>query len=264
MPTLRTGPIAGLIAQVVLLAGIAGTVGVGTAGWLVGIAYGVATAAGLTHGLHRADAAALGPADKITLARAILAGGVAALAVDSLSRPVPVTVLVGLTIGALLLDAVDGYVARRTNTCSDLGARFDMEIDGFLLLVLSVYLVPQVGVWVLAIGGMRYVFVLGIWTLPWMRATLPPRYWRKVVAATQGIALVVGTAGVLPRTLTVAGLLVALTLLVESFGRDVLWLWLRHPLPVRGWTAVEPATVGARPMLLRGYAHERMYEELQS
>ena len=183
MPTLRTGPIAGLIAQVVLLAGIAGTVGVGTAGWLVGIAYGVATAAGLTHGLHRAGAAALGPADKITLARAILAGGVAALAVDSLSRPVPVTVLVGLTIGALLLDAVDGYVARRTGICSDLGARFDMEVDAFLLLVLSVYLVPQIGGWVLAIGAMRYAFVLGIWTLPWMRATLPPRYWRKVVVA---------------------------------------------------------------------------------
>ena len=267
MPTLRSGPIIGLMAQVVLLAGIAGTVGVGTAGWLVGIAYGVATAAGLSHGLNRtgtASAASLGPADKVTLARAILAGGVAALAVDSLSRPVPVTVLVGLTIGALLLDAVDGYVARRTNTCSDLGARFDMEIDAFLLLVLSVYLVPQVGVWVLAIGGMRYAFVLGIWTLPWMRATLPRRFWRKVVAATQGVALVVGSAGVLPRTLTVAGLLVALILLVESFGRDVVWLWLQRPLPVRGWTAVEPATVGARPVLLRGYAHERMYEETRT
>jgi hypothetical protein len=136
-----------------------------------------------------------------------------------------------------------------------------METDAFLLLVLSVYLVPQVGGWVLAIGGMRYAFVLGLWTLPWMRATLPPRYWRKVVAATQGVALVVGSAGVLPRSLMVSGLIVALLLLVESFGRDVLWLWLRRPLPIRGWAGVEPATVGARPVLLHGYARERMLEE---
>jgi phosphatidylglycerophosphate synthase len=253
----------GLIAQVVLLAGIAGSVGLGTAGWLVGLAYGIAVCAFLIHGLNQADKDALGPADKVTLARAILVGGVTALAVDSLSRPVPVQALVGLTIGALLLDAVDGYVARRTGTSSDLGARFDMEVDAFLLLVLSVYLVPQVGGWVLAIGAMRYAFVLGLWALPWMRTTLPPRYWRKVVAATQGVALVVGSAGVLPDMLTVAGLLVALTLLVESFGRDVAWLYLRRPLPIRGWSAIEPAAVGAQPVLLGngGYAHGRTFEE---
>jgi phosphatidylglycerophosphate synthase len=271
VPTLRSGPVIGLIAQVVLLAGIAGTVGVGVAGWLVGIAFGVAVCAFLCHGLYRAGSTALGPADKVTLARAILSGGVAALAVDSLSRPVPVAALVGLTIGALLLDAVDGYVARRTGTCSDLGARFDMEVDAFLLLVLSVYLVPQVGGWVLAIGAMRYAFVLGIWTLPWMRTTLPPRYWRKVVAATQGVALVVGSAGVLPHPLTVAGLLVALLLLSESFGRDVVWLWLQRPVPVTGWSTVEPAAVGARPVLLGagagagyGYARERTLEETRT
>lgn len=258
------GPVIGLAAQVVLLVGIAGTVGLGVAGWLVGLAFGVATCALLIQGLTRAGSAALGPADKVTLARAILVGGVAALATESLSRPVPVVALAGLTSVALMLDAVDGYVARRTGTCSDLGARFDMEIDAFLLLVLSVYLAPQVGAWVLAIGGMRYAFVVGIWTLPWMRATLPPRYWRKVVAATQGVALVVGSAGVLPRPLTVSGLLVALALLVESFGRDVAWLWLRRPLPIRGWTAVEPAAVGAQPVLLgagRGYARVRTLEE---
>jgi phosphatidylglycerophosphate synthase len=243
--TLRSGPVIGLVAQIILLAGIAGTVGLGAAGWLIGLAFGITTCALLLHGLENAGSAALGPADKVTLARAVLVGGVAALAVDSFSRPVPVIALAGLTSVALVLDGVDGYVARRTGTSSDLGARFDMETDAFLLLVLSLYLVPQVGGWVLAIGGMRYVFILGIWTLPWMRATLPPRYWRKVVAATQGVTLVVGSAGVLPRQVTVAGLAVALMLLVESFGRDVVWLWLRRPLPVRGWTVVEPSTVGA-------------------
>ncbi|MFD8079956.1 CDP-alcohol phosphatidyltransferase family protein [Streptomyces sp. NPDC059718] len=36
---------------------------------------------------------------------------------------------------ALLVDAVDGRVARRTGTTSPLGARFDMETDAFLIRV---------------------------------------------------------------------------------------------------------------------------------
>ena len=60
-----------------------------------------------------------------------------------------------------------------------------------------------------------------------MRAPLPPRYWRKIVAATQGIVLTVAAADVLPLGRDQAALVVALVLLAESFGRDVLWLW-RH------------------------------------
>ena len=60
-----------------------------------------------------------------------------------------------------------------------------------------------------------------------MRAPLPRRDWRKVVAATQGITLTIAAADVLPPALTRAALAVALALLAESFGRDVWWLW-RH------------------------------------
>ena len=71
---------------------------------------------------------------------------------------------------ALALDAVDGWVARRTGTVSALGARFDMEVDAFLILVLSGYVAPTLGGWVLAIGLMRYAFVAAGWVLPWLRA----------------------------------------------------------------------------------------------
>ncbi len=60
-----------------------------------------------------------------------------------------------------------------------------------------------------------------------MRAPLPRRDWRKVVTAAQGITLTIAAAEVLPLSLTRAALAVALTLLAESFGRDVWWLW-RH------------------------------------
>jgi phosphatidylglycerophosphate synthase len=219
-----------LIAQVVLLAALAETVGLGAAGWLVGVGYGLAVCAALAHGLSRAGAAALGPADRVTLTRATLVGGVAALTPASFARQVPVALLVALAAVALVLDAIDGRVARRTGTVSALGARFDMEVDAFLLLVLGLCVTPLIGAWVLLIGAMRYAFVAASWVLPWMRRTLPPRYWRKVVAATQGVVLVVALADVLPRPLSAAAVAASLALLVESFGYDVAWLWRHRPI----------------------------------
>ncbi|RZU76624.1 phosphatidylglycerophosphate synthase [Micromonospora kangleipakensis] len=232
MSTVRNGPVLGLIAQFVLLAGLAGTVGLGAAGWLAGLAYGATLCGLLLRGLRAAGADALGPADRVTLTRAVLVGGVLALTVDAWSRPAPVAVLVPLTAVALALDAVDGRVARRTGTASDLGARFDMEVDAFLILVLSVHLAPAVGGWVLVIGGMRYAFVVASWLLPWMRGTLPLRYWRKVVAAAQGVVLAVASAGTLPRAATTVLVAGALAMLVESFGHDVAWLWRHRPAAV--------------------------------
>jgi phosphatidylglycerophosphate synthase len=228
LPTLRTGPLGGLIIQVGVLSCLAATVGLGGAGWLAGIGYGSLVCAALTWGLHRSGRPGLTPADRVTLARATLIGGVVALTADSFTGRTPVAVLVTLTIVALALDGVDGQVARRTGMVTELGARFDMEIDSSLLLALSVYVAVTFGAWVLVIGLMRYAFVVGIWTLPWMRATLPPRYWRKVVAATQGVVLVAATAGVLPRPVTFTALVASLALLVESFSRDVRWLWVRR------------------------------------
>ncbi|GIJ20790.1 CDP-alcohol phosphatidyltransferase family protein [Micromonospora lutea] len=246
MSTVRTGPQIGLIVQIVLLAGLAATVGLGVAGWLAGLAYGVVTCLALVRGLRHAGSDRLGPADWVTMGRGLLVGAVTALIADALTsgRPAPVAVLVAMTTVALALDAVDGKVARHTGTTSALGARFDMEVDSFLVLMLSLYVAPSVGAWVLAIGLMRYLFLAAGWALPWVDAQLPPRYWRKVVAAVQGIMLAIAAAQVLPGMLTTVVLLTALGLLVESFGRDVRWLW-RH----RAVRVTPALTVTAVPTL---------------
>ena len=170
----------------------------------------------------------LAPADWVTLARATLAVGVAALVVESFEVPVPLALLLPLVCVTLALDAVDGWTARRTRT-TGLLADFDGEVDAFLILVLSVYVSRSAGAWVLAIGAARYVFLAAGWVLPWMRAPLPPRYWRKVVAATQGIVLAIAAADVLPSSVTQPALVAALLLLGESFGRDTLWLRRHRP-----------------------------------
>ena len=230
----QTGPAIGLLAQVLLLAVLVETAGLRAAGWIVGTACAVTMAVALARGLARSSGDRLGPASWVTLARATLAIGVVALATDSFTDDTPVALLVTLAAVALVLDAVDGWVARRTGTATALGARFDGEVDAFLILGLSVYVAPAYGAWVLAIGAARYVFLAGEWLLPWMRAPLPPHRWRKVVAATQGVVLTVAASGVPPRALTQALLVAALALLTASMGQCTWWLWCRRQAAPRG------------------------------
>jgi phosphatidylglycerophosphate synthase len=226
-------PTAGLLTQFAILAMLSAGVGLGVAGWLAGCAYAVVTWALLSQALQRPGVRGWGPANTVTLARATLVGGVTALVADSLWRPAPVPLLVTLAAVALLLDAVDGQVARRTGTISRLGARFDMETDAFLLLVLGVFVAQSLGWWVLAIGGFRYAFVVAGRGLPWLRGALPPRLSRKTVAAVQGVALVVAGAGVVPGPWATGSVGLALALLGWSFGRDIGWLWrFRHAAAV--------------------------------
>ncbi|OIJ85511.1 hypothetical protein BIV25_43750 [Streptomyces sp. MUSC 14] len=219
--------------QILLLALLGTAIGMGPAGWLTGLAFAFATWAVLARALHRSRLRSFGPANRVTLGRATLVGGVTALVADSFESSPPVTVLVGLTAVALLLDGVDGQVARRTGTSTPLGARFDMEVDAFLILVLSVYVSTQLGAWVLLIGGMRYTFVAAARLAPWLNAPLPPSFARKTVAAVQGIALLVAGAELLPHLANLAIVLLALGSLVWSFGRDVHGLWRTSRAPLR-------------------------------
>ena len=79
--------------------------GLGAAGWVVGVACAVTMAAALARGLARRRGDRLGPASWVTLARATLAVGVAALVADSFAHDTPVALLVTLAAVALALDA---------------------------------------------------------------------------------------------------------------------------------------------------------------
>ena len=218
--------------------------GLPTIGWIPALVYLAVSTALLLRALHRRHTVRFGWANVVTSTRSALVGIITGLVAASFVEPIPVPLLIGLAIPALALDAVDGWVARRTDSITELGARFDMEVDAFLLLVLSGYVAQILGPWVLAIGLMRYAFVVAGWMRPWLRAQLPPRYWRKVVTAVQGIALTLAASGLVA---DLSGVLVAvaLALLVESFGRDVVWLALRRRSSVRTRSRARPAEVDA-------------------
>ena len=60
--------------------------------------------------------------------------------------------VLAIGIPALALDGVDGWLARRSRMASDFGARFDMETDAALLLILCAlaWQLDKAGAWILA------------------------------------------------------------------------------------------------------------------
>jgi phosphatidylglycerophosphate synthase len=159
------------------------------------------------------------PADRVTLSRAALASGCAAMTALVVLGPAPARNgwLFALSALTLLLDAVDGPVARRTGTATEAGGRLDMEVDAGVLLVLSIAVATALGWWVLLIGAMRYLYVVASWVRPRLSASAPRSRFRVVVAGLQGGVLAAALAPFVPTALAAAAVAVALGLLVVSF-----------------------------------------------
>lgn len=235
------GPLVGFLGVL----GLLGVIRPGAAGWVIGVGCGVGLTALLGIGLARASRRRLLPADRVTLVRAVLSCGVAALVAEQLAAAprhgAGAGLLVALASVALVLDGVDGQVARRTGTVHPLGARFDMETDAFLILVLAVWVAPDLGWWVLAVGVARYLLLLAAFAgrrAPWLRGQVPARYWRKLVAAYQGVALTMAAARVLPQPVADVVVALGLALLVVSFGTQLHTLYRLSPPDSRGREAV--------------------------
>lgn len=168
----------------------------------------------------------LGWANRVTMARAtfvaIVAGGLVADAFIAARWQ-----WLAVAVIALVLDGLDGWIARRTHSYSSFGARFDMELDALLITLLCVGLLrlEPVGAWVLMIGGMRYLFVAASWPFPWLSRPLFASFRRKAVCVWQVVALLLALTP-LSSPLTAHLLaLSALLALAYSFGFDVWWLY---------------------------------------
>ena len=169
----------------------------------------------------------LGAANQITLVRATLVVPVAGLTLQpALPTAAALWWIVAICAVALALDGVDGLVARRRGQETRFGARFDMELDAFLMLVLAVLVwrTGRVDAWVLLIGALRYLFVVAGWRWPLLTAELPASLRRKAICVVQGVGLIVCLAPIVPPELTTRVALGALALLVYSFAVDVIWL----------------------------------------
>jgi len=167
-----------------------------------------------------------GAANRVTLLRVALIALVAASLGEAPSDALSWTIVIVVTI-TLFLDGFDGRIARRTGTSSAFGARFDMETDAALILILSLlcWQFDKAGIWILAAGAMRYAFVLAARLFDWMRAPLPYSRRRQAVCIWQSGLLLGVISPLFP--VPASEILAAGTLIMLgwSFAIDIRWLW---------------------------------------
>jgi phosphatidylglycerophosphate synthase len=216
--------------------GIAGTAGAGVVvgSWLgAGIVYPMTAAAIAAATLaavvrvagHQHPHPRFGAANAVTTGRVGLVALIGALAVVEADMPGLWLVVALASVGAML-DGVDGWLARRTGVASAFGARFDMETDALLILVLSILVWQhgKAGAWVLGCGLMRYGFVAAGRVFPWLARPLRSTLRGKTVAVVQIAGLIVAVAPSTPLPYSAIVAAVTLAALVWSFSVDMLWL----------------------------------------
>jgi phosphatidylglycerophosphate synthase len=177
-----------------------------------------------------------GLANTITLGRAVIIS----LFAGFIGHPQTVTessLLIALmgTL-ALILDGVDGWIARRTGTAGPFGGRFDMELDGFFILILCLLVIEagRIGWWILWSGLLRYLYLVAVLLCARLRQPLEPRKRRQAVAVIQTAALLICLPPLLGKPAETVILLGAVSLLTVSFATDAIWLLKhdpdRHPI----------------------------------
>ena len=177
---------------------------------------------------HHLPQQSLGPANRITLFRlmlvALLAGFLGGQS-SLIAWPA-----VGIALLVLLLDGVDGWLARRRHCASAFGARFDMETDALLTLLLSclVWQLDKAGAWVLLSGLLRYLFAAAATLWPRLRYPLPPSRRRKAVCVLQVSSLLLALLPLVGSPISDAVAGTGLLLLCYSFTVDICWLLCRR------------------------------------
>ncbi len=212
-------------------------VGIGTVSALSGLALFASLLFAVERGLatHHPHPR-LGTANRITLLRAAIACLIAARAIEPAPLGAPERWLLAAIAGAaLMLDGADGWAARRQGLASAFGARFDLEVDAFGILALAITVVKAQAApyWVLAIGGMRYLYLAVALAVPRLRRPLPPRpgadLRRKTIAVVQSIALLIALAPATVADRAAVACAAALGLLTYSFAADIVILLSTRP-----------------------------------
>lgn len=190
--------------------------------WKVVVAVIVGGAVTSSYSIRYLSASTLGAANLVTLAR----GGLVAVLIAFVGETHEGWAAFAIATAALVLDGVDGWVARKLEISSSFGARFDMETDAFSLLVIAglVWQFDKAGPWVLLAGLMRYAFVAAAGAAPYLAGPLLPSLRRKAAFVVVAMTLIACLAPIVNAPLSAGLALAGLVTLTASFAIDIAFL----------------------------------------
>ena len=128
---------------------------------------------------------------------------------------------------SLTLDGLDGYLARFLNQTSKFGARFDLETDTLLLLVLSfsLYINMNANLSVFLIPLYRYVFFILQIKFKWLEFSLPKSIRRSFICFFVTFLLIICHLPYLTAYLIGTLINFSILLITFSFLEDIIWLY---------------------------------------
>jgi phosphatidylglycerophosphate synthase len=190
--------------------------------WKVMTAVFVGGAVTLSLSIKYLPTSTLGAANHVTLARA----GLVAVLIGFIGESQLGWTAFSVAAAVLVLDGVDGWVARRLEIASDFGARFDMETDALSLIAIAglVWQHGKAGPWVLLAGLMRYAFVAATKAMPYLAGPLPPSLRRKAAFVFVAMTLIACLAPIVNPPLSIGLALAGLLTLTASFVIDIAYL----------------------------------------
>jgi phosphatidylglycerophosphate synthase len=133
-----------------------------------------------------------------------------------------------LVIGLLVIDGIDGRVARARGEASAFGAMFDMETDALTVMVLGILLWTSgsVGAWVLTAGLWRYAYAFAVTLFPALGDCPPSPIYRWIFC----VVLTALAGAFLPWTPLARALAALGTALVSfSFAHSIVRSRAFHP-----------------------------------
>ena len=132
-----------------------------------------------------------------------------------------------LAIISLLLDGLDGFIARKYNQVTKYGEVIDQEADNFLIFVMSIslYLNKEIGLYVFLIPAFRYIFIFFMTRYSWLNNTLPDSQLRKVVCVSIILIMIISQDSYFTNDVVIFLVLLSLFIITFSFSRDIIWLY---------------------------------------
>ncbi|HFE63992.1 MAG TPA: hypothetical protein ENK14_06185 [Caldithrix sp.] len=132
--------------------------------------------------------------------------------------------ILGIGLLILILDGVDGWLAKRNHETSDFGAYFDKETDAFFMLILCLLAIGKglIWSWVVLLGLMRYLFAIFLFLYKTeVKAERRSQVGRIIYIIVVSALL----SAFLPYPVIYQpAILIATVLLGYSFSRDILWI----------------------------------------